>query len=128
MNRKQATLSPAEWEVMRVIWKRKEVIVRDVYDELREDEGWAQTTVRTMMERLVRKGFLRQKRVGPVCVYRPAIAYEKALSRTLRDVAERATGGDLSTLVSYAIEAGDMSEEELAEIETRIRKRKKRQR
>ena len=128
MNRKQATLSPTEWGVMRVIWKRKEVIVRDVYEELQDHEGWAQTTVRTMMERLVRKGFLRQKRVGPVCVYKPAITYERALSRTLRDVAQRATGGDLSALVSYAIEAGEMSEEELAEIETQIRRRKKRQR
>ena len=69
MAKKNPDLTPAEWAIMSVVWESKEVIVRDVVEALRESHGWAQTTVRTMMERLVRKGHLAQRK-DPACLWK----------------------------------------------------------
>lgn len=117
---KHTVLTPAEWEIMRVVWEKKEVIVRDVFEALRESRGWAQTTVRTMMERLARKGHLAQKKIGPICVYKPAVSRKKVVRRAVRDALSRLTGGSVAELVSYAVEDGKVSESELAELEKLI--------
>ena len=120
-------LTPAEWEIMRVVWERGEAVVREVYEALAPSQGWAQTTVRTMMERLAHKGWLQQKKVGPVYLYKPAVGRGCAVRRTIRDLAERAVGGDLADLVAYAVGEGDVSDEELARLEELIRERREKQ-
>lgn len=124
MGPKKPDLTPAEWAIMRVVWERKEVVVRDVYEALKERENWAQTTVRTMMERLARKGYLRQKRVGPVYLYTAVVGRKPTVRRMVRDLLERLTPEGAMDLVAYAVEDADLSDSELAALEGLIRARK----
>jgi BlaI family penicillinase repressor len=117
-------LTPAEWAIMRVMWSRREAIVRDVFEALESSRGWAQTSVRTMMERLARKGWLKQKKVGPVYLYRPAVGRRRALRETIGELADRLLGGDVAELVAYAVEDEILSDRELAALERLIRERK----
>ena len=57
-------LTDAEWKIMKAVWDLKKTNVREVYESLLEGEGWAYNTVRTLMERLSAKGYLRAKKVG----------------------------------------------------------------
>ena len=120
MTPKQSELTPAEWNIMKVVWEKKEVVAREVYEELHDSEKWATTTVRTMMERLVKKGYLKQKKIGPVYLYKPAVKQEKVMSRTLRNMVSRMTDGNFADLVAYAVKSGEISEKELKEIESLI--------
>ena len=124
MPQKRSELTPAEWSIMRVVWDKQEVIVRDVFDALNEKEGWAQTTVRTMMERLVKKGMLKHKKIGPVYLYKPNVSHEQALTQSFREMVSRVTEGNLASLVAHAVESGQISDKELTELEELIRKRK----
>ncbi|MEN6626835.1 MAG: BlaI/MecI/CopY family transcriptional regulator [Candidatus Sumerlaeia bacterium] len=124
MTKKQPDLTPMEWAIMRVLWERGEAIARDVWAALEPTHGWAQTTVRTMLDRLAQKGWLKQKRIGPVFLYKPAVARDKAIHRTIRDLADRVSGGDLVDLVAYAVREADVSDDELARLEQLIRERK----
>ncbi|MCE5229859.1 BlaI/MecI/CopY family transcriptional regulator [bacterium] len=121
---KRSELTPAEWSIMRVVWEKKEVVVRDVFEALSAKEGWAQPTVRTMMERLVKKGLLRHKKIGPVYLYKPGVSHDRALMHSFRAMAARVTEGNLASLFNHAVESGEISDKELAELEDLIRKRK----
>ncbi|HUT24096.1 MAG TPA: BlaI/MecI/CopY family transcriptional regulator [Sumerlaeia bacterium] len=61
---KRPELSQAEWTVMKRVWELGKTNVREVYEDLRDSQGWAYNTVRTMMERLRDKGCLTVKKVG----------------------------------------------------------------
>jgi predicted transcriptional regulator len=77
-----------------------------------------------MMERLARKGWLKQKKVGPVYLYRPAVGRRRALRETIGELADRLLGGDVAELVAYAVEDEILSDRELAALERLIRERK----
>ena len=104
MTKKRADLSKAEWAVMQVVWDLKEAVARDIYEELKDEQGWAVTTVRTMLERLVDKGHLSRRKVGPVYVYSPNVSKSKAIKRALREVVERVLEGRVTPLVAYLLE------------------------
>ena len=59
---------------MKVVWRLKDVSVRDVYETLRERRPVAYTTVMTMMNTLEGKGYLKKELDGRAFRYRPASA------------------------------------------------------
>ena len=66
-------LTVAEWKVMKVVWRRKSCSAREVYEEALVDaHGWAPTTTKTLLRRLVEKRHLTATPVGSSFLYRPA--------------------------------------------------------
>ena len=106
-------LTRAEWDIMKVIWRKKEVGVKDVYDALKEKKGWARNTVQTMMDRLAKKGILSQRRIGNIHIYKPILSYTNAMKQAAKDFVSRSLEGALSSTFSYLIEDTNLSEEEL---------------
>ena len=88
-NRGPKDLSPAEWKVMKIVWEQKEGAARDIYSVAGERHGWAVATVKTLLRRLVDKGYLHTKRVGNSYLYRPS----RSAVTTLNAAAETFTAG-----------------------------------
>ena len=55
---KLATITDAEWEVMRVIWTQGKTTSREVHTLLNEKKEWKSTTVKTLLSRLTDKGLV----------------------------------------------------------------------
>ena len=72
-------LSPAEWKVMKILWRRGSCAARDAYEEAGQEYGWAASTVKTILRRLTAKGYLKTRRVGNSFLYRPARPALKSL-------------------------------------------------
>jgi predicted transcriptional regulator len=47
-------LTPAELEVMKVLWAGDSLSAREIHEQLAERLGWAYSTTRTTVERMVR--------------------------------------------------------------------------
>ncbi len=125
MTKKLADLSKAEWAVMQAAWKLQEAVSRDIYEELKDEQGWAVTTVRTMLERLVEKGHLSRRKVGPVYVYSPNVSKPRAIKRALREVVERVLEGSVTPLVAYLLEEEDIADQDLKRLQEAIKQRAK---
>ena len=89
MNKPARVLGSQELQIMKVVWERGRVTVRDVYEALRERRKIAYTTVMTMMNILDQKGFL--KRIpgeDRAFVYEPARSQQavmRAMAQAARD-------------------------------------------
>src|SRR5258705_8547396 len=72
--------SDAEWIVMEALWRgagpssRERSSARDVIERLGKQPGWAYTTVKTMLTRLVEKGAGTEELKGNVATYRPKVS------------------------------------------------------
>lgn len=77
-------LGQLEQEIMDVLWKKREGSVRDVVKQLLRKKDIAYTTVLTVMNRLVEKGFLRRAENGVAFVYSPVESQEKFLQSTFK--------------------------------------------
>ena len=64
-------LGRSEWAVMEGLWSRGRSTATDLQRDLEDAHGWAYSTVKTMLDRLVTKGFVKARRVGNVYEYTP---------------------------------------------------------
>src|SRR4051812_13050848 len=90
-------LTPAELEIMTVLWQQEEGTVRDVLARL--DGERAVTTVSTLVRILEQKGFVLSRRSGRQAVYRAAVPRQAYQRASVRDLLRRVFGGDASALV-----------------------------
>ena len=114
---KRPDLSASEWEVMKVMWDGGPMALRDIYARVSEERDWAYTTVKTLVRRMVAKGWLRYQRVGNSFLYRPAVARKKAVRSAVNEFTGRVLDGLLSPFVAYYAEENDLSPEDVARIE-----------
>lgn len=70
-------LGELELAVMRVVWSRESVTVREVLDALTKERQLAYTTVMTIMNRLEDKGLLNAEKKGKAYVYRAALTRQE---------------------------------------------------
>lgn len=109
-------LTPAELELMTVLWDRGEGTVRDVIDGLPVDRSPAYTTVSTILRILEKKGFVAARREGRTHVYVPQLPREGYEQRNLRAVLGGLFQGDAPSLVRRLVDAEELSAEQLEEI------------
>jgi predicted transcriptional regulator len=94
-------LTEAEWTVMQAVWRQAPASARDVLDQVGDETGWAYSTVKTLLGRLVEKGVLLEHRRANQALYEPRVSRGEARHSALRGLIERAFGGSLSALVQH---------------------------
>lgn len=97
-------LGGLEAEVLRVVWDKGDVTVRDVYEELRLRRRIAYTTVMSVLRNLSAKGLLLQDTSKPAYVYRAAVRDEEVARGILQAVVEKIMGGRTEPLITYLSE------------------------
>lgn len=111
------TLSDADWKLMNAVWAAGGTpSARDIHDALHPDTGWAYTTVKTLMDRLVEKGALAVTMDRNVARYKSVLPRRRAIHTAARDLARRAFGGRVAPLVHHLIASERLSAADRAEL------------
>ncbi len=124
MKKSRGVLGPQELQIMKVVWDRNRVTVRDVYQTLLERRQVAYTTVMTMMNILEQKGFLK-KSAGEdrAYVYEPARSRKAVMRALVNEFVERVFGGSANPLMVHLIEDEHLTAKDLDEIRKSIRRK-----
>ncbi|MFA6471840.1 MAG: BlaI/MecI/CopY family transcriptional regulator, partial [Candidatus Latescibacterota bacterium] len=69
MRTKTKSLSDNEIVLFKICLGKEEVIVRDVYEEMLKIEPKSYMTIKTEMDNIVIKGFLKRRKLGPIFIY-----------------------------------------------------------
>jgi len=124
MKKPARVLGPQELQIMKVVWDRGRVTVRDVYETLRQRRRVAYTTVMTMMTILDQKGFLkRTPGENRAFVYEAARSRQAVMRATVSDFIDRVFGGSANPLMLHLIEDKHLTEQDLDELRRAIRKK-----
>jgi predicted transcriptional regulator len=123
MRRRSSTLTEQELEIMKVVWERDSVTVRDVYEALLERRKVAYTTVMTMMKILEQKKYLQKNQSDRAYVYRPAQPKGQVIGAMVREFVNRVFNGSAEPLLVHLVNEHNLSAEELEEI-ARLRRNK----
>jgi BlaI family transcriptional regulator, penicillinase repressor len=125
MRPRSATLTAQELEIMKIVWQRESVTVRDVYEALLERRKVAYTTVMTMMKILEQKKYLKKTQNERAFVYRPAQPQRQVIGAMVRDFVNRVFNGSAEPLLVHLVEEHNLSREDLDEI-SRLREESRR--
>lgn len=112
--------SASEWKVLRAVWERPRSTARDVCEELEAREGWAASTVKTLLRRLVEKGHLTTREDGPTMVYQAARGLRRSLFQAGEELLGRAREDTVGPLLAHLVKRSDLSSDELAELRSMI--------
>ena len=124
---KPKDLSAAEWEVMKVIWEHGPMAARDVYSHLSDEQSWGYATVKTLLRRIVKKGWLEYDQVGNSYLYRAAVLRDKAVFAAVREFSTRVLDGVLAPFVAYFAKEKDLSPEDLDRLEEIIERHRRKE-
>lgn len=69
MKAHHATISNAEWEVMRIVWAKGSATSAAICTQLADSHEWKKATVKTLLRRLVDKKYLATKKAGRAFIY-----------------------------------------------------------
>lgn len=122
LKRNMKAMSPAETEVLRLVWQLGHATVQQVCDALPARRTVAYKTVQTMLRRLEEKGYLRHKIEGKAHIFVPAIQRERVVKRTVLDFLDRLFGGDPRPLMQFLAEDGQIDAKDIEELRKLIDK------
>jgi len=113
--------TPAEWEIMQVLWESGTCCVRDVLDHLSQQGiKKAYTTIQTTMNTLVKKNFLSVKKIGLVNYYTPNVDRRDMIRNETRTLLSRVFNGSVPALASFLFASEDLSLDEIKKIKKTI--------
>jgi len=122
--RRAGVLGQQEFQIMKVVWERGRVTVRDVYEVLRARRQVAYTTVMTMMGILEQKGFLKKRASEDrAFIYEPAKSRKAVMRAMVNEFIERVFSGSANPLMVHLIEDRHLTEQDLDELRKAIRKK-----
>ena len=115
-------VSPAETEILRIVWQSREATVQQVLDGLPKDRRIAYATVQTLLRRLEKKGYVTHGARGKAHVFRPAVRREEVIHRTVGDFVDRLFGGDPVPLMLHLADCSELSAEDVRRLREIINK------
>lgn len=124
--------SDAEWKVLNALWRAHPASARELLERL-DDEGWAYTTLKTILTRMQEKGLVRARMRANAAWYEPAIEKGATQRDALRTLIARVFEGAAGPLLAHLADDASLSAAErktlagwAAELERRETKRGRR--
>ncbi|MGT2682885.1 CopY/TcrY family copper transport repressor [Streptococcus porci] len=117
-------ISDSEWEVMRVIWAKGHTRSSEIIDVLGARFSWSDSTIKTLLGRLVDKGLVSSQRQGRAFVYKAEISENQAHRDEIDSVLERICVTEHSGLIAYLMEKMPMTLSDIASLEALLLSKK----
>ncbi len=121
--RKLPAVSPAETEILRLVWQLDKATVQEVCNSLPAKRKITYATVQTLLRRLESKGYLKHHIRGKAHVFFAAVKSEKVIKRSVNDFLDRLFGGDPVPLMQYLAEHGKIDADDIEKLKRLIGKR-----
>lgn len=113
-------ISDAEIEVMKVIWKEKEITSLGIINKLKHC-NWNDNTVRTLINRLIAKKAVGiSKKEGKTYTYVPLIKEDDYKMTRSRSFVEQFYNGSINEMLLNFVEHNEFSKDELEELMNKI--------
>ena len=105
-------VSESEKIVMEVLWQQSPLTSLEVVERL-SDQDWNEKTVKTFLNRLVKKKVVSYQKEGRRYLYSPAVAREDFLREESRGFLNKVFKGDMKELLATFVQNKQLSEQEL---------------
>ena len=117
-------LSRTEWTIMNMCWKKGTASARDIYDESLKEKKRSYHTIKTMLDRLVKKNYLEREKFGPIWLYKPTVVRSTIISGEIKTFVETVLDNSFTPLLSFLTGNQDLSEDEIEALEKIINTKK----
>ncbi|HUD48048.1 MAG TPA: BlaI/MecI/CopY family transcriptional regulator [Candidatus Baltobacteraceae bacterium] len=122
---KSVRISESEWQVMSMVWDRSPIAASDIVETLSRRTGWHSRTIRTLLDRLVKKGALKATLEGKRYLYEPLLSMEACVRQESRSFLQRVFAGEPAPMILYLVKESKLSSEEIKELKRLLTRKEK---
>jgi BlaI family transcriptional regulator, penicillinase repressor len=108
-------LTNAEEQVMKLLWKLEKAFIRDLMNEF-PDPRPAQTTVFTLLKRMIDKGFVGFRQYGNSREYFPRVTKQDYFSDHISGLIKEFFNNSTAQFASFFASEADLTDEELEKL------------
>jgi predicted transcriptional regulator len=119
-----APIGDQELALLQHLAEREPVTVGEMATSFGQASGLARSTVLTMMERLRTKGYLKRRQSGGVYRYSATTGPGEAMRSAVGQFVARTLSGSVSPFVAWMAERGEVSDDELAQLQALVKQLK----
>ena len=109
-------ISEAESVVMELLWQRSPLAADEVVAALAGAQDWQEATIKTLLNRLLKKNAIRARKDGRRYLYAPVLKRSDWVQRESEGLLERLFGGRVAPLVAQFAERRKLSRKDVAEL------------
>ena len=112
-----------ELEALKILWRRKQATVREIYEEMAtEENGLAYTTVLSLVQTMEKKGLVSRESEGrgKTHTYSAQVQPDTTMRSLAGDFLDKVFDGAVSQYLVHALEARRPSAQELEELQQMI--------
>lgn len=109
-------ISESEWLVMQVLWSKGPLTANEVVQQLAKKTKWNPRTVKTLINRLSKKGALKFQKEVRQYRYFPAVSQSECVRKETRSFLRRVYGGAVRPMLATFLEGTDLSPDEIKEL------------
>lgn len=120
MNR-EMNIAETEWKVMEVLWERPMLLIGDIRAAL-ADTGWSDSTIKTLVRRLVAKGALAIDDTQGQFRYYPLVSRRECTTSETKNLIDRVYNGSVKMLMTSLVSESALTDEETAQLLALIEK------
>src|SRR6478752_3128485 len=114
------SISDAESIVMEVLWERHPLASEEVVAALADSTNWREPTVKTLLNRLLKKRAIAAERDGRRYLYRPLLKRADYVHAESKGLLDRLFDGRVAPLVAHFSEHRKLSKKDIAELKQLI--------
>ena len=120
---KLTSVSPAETEILRIVWLLGSATVQQVLKQLPVGRDITYATVQTLLRRLETKGYIKHQREGKAYLFSPAVEQTDVISKTVNEFVQRLFGGNPVPLMQYLAEHDKITAEDIENLKKLLDKK-----
>ena len=113
-------LPAAESQIMEVLWSRSPLSAEEIVAEVSLRQPWGAATIKTLVNRLLKKKAIKSEREGGRHQYRPLIARADYVQAESQGLLDRLFEGQLAPLIAHFAEHRDLKPEEVERLKRLI--------
>jgi predicted transcriptional regulator len=115
-------ISDAESVVMQALWRSSPLAAEEVFAAVAGEQDWQEPTVKTLLNRLLKKGAISAERDGRRFLYSPVLDRATWLGQQSEGLLDRLFGGRIGPMVAHFSERGRLTKKDLAELRKLLEK------
>jgi BlaI family penicillinase repressor len=115
-----ARISAAESQVMEAVWGKGPLAADEIVAEVGAPQGWGEATVKTLINRLLKKKALVSERSEGRTRYRALVTRADYVHGESQGLLDRLFGGELAPLVAHYAKHRNLSASEVARLKRLI--------
>lgn len=117
-------ISEAEWEVMKVIWQEHPATAEQIIERLPADIEWTEPTVRTFLNRLLKKQAIGYEKSGRSYLYYPLVQESDCRRVESESFLKRVFNGAVGTMMTNFLNDVRLSDEEIEQLQNILKEKR----